>query len=199
MPGVVWSLWLDHLSWHNLKRGPGVGLGCANQHLFPGTVQALAWGWVRCQPRSSAAAPVPRGSSDTDPGCSMPAGSGQGTAVAVPQVTPSVRFRNKPERSLLAGGRQQEEGADKVMLCPVRTQQVPGMCVTSNLWSSSLCLPLVGRVMGSCCFHELLSCHSTYRVQCILSCLTIFYNPLQLPLNQNKTVNSNIGRRRANV
>lgn len=150
-------------------------LGCANQHLFPGTVQALAWGQGGRQPCSSVAAPMLRGFSDTDPGCSALAGSGQGTAAAVPQVKPSVRFRRKPEWSLLAAGRQQEEGADKVMLWPMRAQQVPGMCTTSNLRFSALHLPLVGRVMGSCCCHELLSCHCTYRMQCILSCLTLHF------------------------
>lgn len=146
-------------------------LSSDNQHLFPGSVQALprSWGW--CHPCSAAATPALRGLSDTYPDCSVLAGWGQGTAVAEPQKKPLVQFRWKPESSLLAAGRQQEEGADKVMMWPMRAQQAPGMCATPDFFHFIFLWWEEWWAGHSC--HELLSCYHTCRMQRILSCLTL--------------------------
>lgn len=123
-------------------KAPGVGLSSDDQHSFPGSIQELAWGWSWCHPCS--ATPV-RGLSYTSPGCFVLAGWGQGTAAAEPQEKPFLQFRWKPETSLLAAGRQQEEGTDKIKPWPIGAS-VRNVCHPRFI---PFHLPLVGRVMGS--------------------------------------------------
>lgn len=73
-------------------------------------------------------------------------------------------------------------------------------CAPGNFWFSLLHLPLVERAMGSCCCHELLSCHCSDRVRCILSCLMLNFFIIHSSYHLIRTkLNCNIGRSRADV